>query len=71
MSIRPENLLKHGLPKIERVLASERVKIGQDPPILIFFDDVARFITVSDAELVKLSDSLGRYAQGMCAEFEF
>ena len=114
MSIRPEILLKHSLLKNERVLASEHVKIGQDPLILIFlttslvlllflmqnwpnyqtfrpfgsgrvcriwilgsswnhilsllaknrpgpshfdfFDDVARFIAVSDAELAKLSD---------------
>ena len=32
----PENLLKHSLLKNERVLASEHVKIGQHPPILIF-----------------------------------
>ena len=64
MSIRPENLLKHGLPKIERVLASERVKIGQNPL-------VARFIAVFDVGLAKLTDSIGRLAWGACAKFEF
>ena len=52
MTIRPENLLKYNLPKNERVLASEHLEIGQDPPI-DFFDDVARFIVVSDAGLAK------------------
>ena len=36
----------------------------------LFFDNVAHFIAVSDAELAKLSDSIGRSAWGECTKFE-